>query len=73
MPNGLMHRGRDRQTAAVGHRIPGVDAEVEHDLFEIAGAHPDPLDAGVKRQRSKLANDCCFFFNESYKVKMPIN
>ena len=36
---GLVHhvRRRQRQLPAVGHRVAGVDAEIDHDLVELRG------------------------------------
>jgi hypothetical protein len=35
----------------VRHGVARVDAEVEHDLFQVGRADLDPLDAVVERQR----------------------
>ena len=35
-----VHGGRHRQVTAVRHGVTRVDAEVEHDLFEVARADP---------------------------------
>ena len=56
---GRLRAHRDPQPAALRHRVPGVDREVDERVLEPAGVHRDrePLLAEVGLERHVLADE----------------